>query len=61
MTDSPAEQSANEYSDEERRWLLRLAHLSIRAAVLQQPLAAEAGCPTFAAAFAAKVGKQSSQ
>ena len=42
MTDSPAERSGNEYSDEERRWLLRLAHLSVRAAVLQRPPAGEA-------------------
>jgi uncharacterized protein len=33
MTDFPAE-----YSAEERRWLLRLAHLSIRAAVTGNPL-----------------------
>jgi AmmeMemoRadiSam system protein A len=32
MTDLPSE-----YSPEERRWLLRLAHMSIRAAVLNQP------------------------
>jgi AmmeMemoRadiSam system protein A len=36
MSDFPAE-----YSDEERRWLLRLAHASIRAAVRGKPLAAE--------------------
>ena len=34
MSGSPAENtSASEYSDEERRWLLRLAQLSVRAAV----------------------------
>jgi len=33
MNDFPAE-----YSDEERRWLLRLAHASIRAAVRRRPI-----------------------
>lgn len=36
MNDFPAE-----YSNEERRWLLRLAHASIRAAVRRKPLPAQ--------------------
>ena len=42
MPDSPAETNFAEYSEAERRWLLRLAHRSIRAAILQRPCAAEA-------------------
>lgn len=40
MTDSPAE-----YSAEERRWLLRLAHQSIRSAVTGIPLRAPVASP----------------
>ena len=37
MSDVPAESCASEYSDAERRWLMRLAHLSIREAVTARP------------------------
>jgi len=37
--DTSPEFTSAEYSEEERRWLLRLAHRSVRAAVQQQPLA----------------------
>ena len=42
MSAFPAENCPCEYSEAERRWLLRLAQLSVRAAVIEQALAAEA-------------------
>ena len=39
MNDFPAESCASEYSQAERLWLMRLAHLSIREEVMVRPLA----------------------